>query len=117
MFPVGAAGCGLLILRLCAAGMLLHDALSKPIVVLSSWETAGLILLAGLLCLGAFTPLSCIASGLAQIAMVLGSVDRDPFQFGFSLSVTAALLLIGPGAFSVDSRLFGRRLIIRSSSK
>jgi hypothetical protein len=40
--------------------------------------------------------------------------DRDPFQLAFSLSVDTALFLIGPGAFSIDSRMFGRRLIVSS---
>jgi hypothetical protein len=39
---------------------------------------------------------------------------RDPFQLAFSLCVDAALFLIGPGAYSIDSRLFGRRLIVSS---
>lgn len=114
MFPVGAAGYGLLILRLCAAGMLVRSAIPEARVLFSAWEIAGIVILTLLLCLGALTPLSCVASGVVQIAIVCIQIDRDPSQVLFSLSVTATLFLIGPGAFSVDSRLFGRRLIVRS---
>lgn len=114
MFPAGTPGCGLLILRVCAAGMLMRSAIPAVRVVVSVWGLTGLAIVASLLCLGLLTPPSCVASGLIQIAMRFDLVERDPLQFAFSLSVTAAVLLIGPGAFSIDSRLFGRRLIVRS---
>ena len=38
-------------------------------------------------------------------------IDRDLYNLAFSLGVTLALLLLGPGAFSIDGRSFGRRLI------
>jgi len=113
MFPVGAAGYGLLILRLCAAGMLMHGATSEA-TGFTTWESIVLGVLSLFLCLGAFTPISCVASSVALIAIGWNQVDRDPYQLAFSLSVTATLFLIGPGAFSIDSRLFGRRLILRS---
>jgi type III secretory pathway component EscS len=67
-----------------------------------------------LLCLGLFTPLCCIASVIGQIVMRLEQTDEDLLHLAFSLLVTVALFLLGPGAFSLDSRLFGRRLIVRS---
>lgn len=117
MFPVGGAGLGLLILRLCAAGMLLRNPMLKSTVEIPFWAEAGLIVLAVSLCIGAFTPLSCIASGLAQSAMLFCKIDQDLFELAFSLCVISALLLLGPGAFSVDGLRFGRRLIVPSSSK
>jgi hypothetical protein len=114
MFPEGPAGYGLLILRLCGAGMLIRSAVPEKILTISIWEFAGVAVVTFLLCLGALTPLSCSASVLVQIALRFHHANQDSFQLIFSLSVTAALFLIGPGAFSVDSRLFGRRLIIRS---
>ncbi|MGB6130938.1 MAG: hypothetical protein WBG54_04095 [Acidobacteriaceae bacterium] len=94
--------------------MLLRGAIPEAPLSFSAWDIAGLAALALLLCLGAFTPLSCTASCVVQIAMRWNHPDRDPFQFGFSLAITTAFFLLGPGAFSVDSRLFGRRLIVRS---
>ena len=114
MFPVGAAGYGLLILRLCAAGMLIRSAVPEEAITVSFWQFAVVAVVAMLLSIGAFTPFSCSASGLVQIALRFVHADQDPLQLAFSLAIIAALFLIGPGAFSVDSRLFGRRLIIRS---
>jgi len=114
MFPIGAAGYGLLILRLSAAGMLMHSAMAQATLAVPAWELIAALLVASLLCLGALTPPMCIASGVIQIAMQISEEGSDLFQFGCSLCVTTALFLIGPGAFSIDSRLFGRRLILRS---
>jgi hypothetical protein len=112
MFP--AAGLGLLILRLCAAGMLLRSAIPANSNQVSVWGVAGLLLLALSLCVGVLTPFGCIASGVVQILLLYKHVERDHVQTGFSFSITAALFLVGPGAFSIDSHLFGRRLIVRS---
>lgn len=116
MFPAGAAGFGLLILRLCVAGTLLHHIMPKSTEAFPLWETAGLIGLAVLLCIGLLTPLACIVWGFAQIAMLFSGGGDAP-QFAFSFCVTLALLLLGPGAFSIDGRLFGRRLIRPSGSQ
>ena len=113
MFPAGAAGCGLLILRLCAAGMLLSNVLAGS-VAFASWEIAALAIVAAMLCLGVFTPLTCIGSGFGQIALFFGP-DRNFVCFPFSIAITTVLFLVGPGGYSVDSYLFGRRLIRTNS--
>ena len=117
MFPAGAAGWGLLLLRLCAAGMLAHVSISNESVPNATWEVTGTIILAGALCLGALTPIACSVSAVAQVIIALRAHQSDPFQFAFSLSVTVVVFLLGPGAFSLDSRLFGRRLIVHTDSK
>jgi len=117
MFPAGAAGWGLLLLRVCAAGMLVRNSTADAAVSIATWEIAGIIILTGAFCLGAFTPVACSISALIQAFMVVLAHKPDPFQFAFSLCVTAAVFLLGPGAFSLDSRLFGRRLIVHSDSK
>jgi len=116
MFPDGAAGWGLLVLRLCAAAILVHSTTSTAVSI-PVWETVALMILVGAFCLGAFTPISCTVSTLLQAFILVWAHETDPFQFVFSLCVTAALFLLGPGAFSVDSRLYGRRLIVYPDSK
>ena len=117
MFPAGAAGCGLLILRLCAAGMLLRNSIVDATGAVPAWETAGVILLVTAFCLGAFTPVSCCFSAVMQIFLVLQAHESDPYHIAFTFCVTSVVFCLGPGAFSFDSRLFGRRLIVHSDSK
>ena len=117
MFPAGAAGWGLLLLRLCAAGMLIRNCILDATVPVPIWEIVGVVVLAGACVLGAFTPVVCSVSALLQIFVLLRAHQPNPLHFAFSFCVTAALFLLGPGAFSLDSRLFGRRLIVHSDSK
>jgi hypothetical protein len=114
MFPAGTAGLGLLILRLCAAGMLLRPVIPGTSISAPVWAVAGLLLIGFFLCVGLLTPVGCIASGVLQILLLYEHLELDNVQTALSLSITVALLLVGPGAFSIDSRLFGRRLIVRS---
>ena len=118
MFPAGTPGAGLLLLRLCVAGMLLRTAMLSPTATLPFWATGIVIVLAISLCLGAFTHFGCIASLLVQIALMFLGIEQDSLELVFfSLSIISALFLLGPGAYSVDCHLFGRRLILPSDSK
>ena len=117
MFPAGAAGWGLVLLRLCAAGMLVRNSIVDATVPIPTWLIAGIIVLVIAFCFGAFTPLSCCVSAMTQIFLVLRARESDPYHIAFTFCVTAALFFLGPGAFSVDSRLFGRRVIVHSDSQ
>jgi uncharacterized membrane protein YphA (DoxX/SURF4 family) len=117
MFPAGAAGCGLLILRVCAAGMLVRNSIVDVTVPIPTWHIAVVIILVIAFCLGAFTPVSCCVSAVMQIFLVLHVHESNPCHIAFTFCVTAALFFLGPGAFSLDSRLFGRRVIVHSDSK
>ena len=67
-----------------------------------SWQSAIALVLAGCVLAGFLTPLAAI--GAAAVSL-FGSA---PYAF----AIAAALALLGPGAFSVDARLFGRREIV-----
>jgi len=117
MFPAGAPGAGLLLLRLCVAGMLLRTAMMRPTATLPFWAAGIVIMLSISLCLGAFTHFGCIASFLAQSAVMFLGIEQDRLELVFALGIISALFLLGPGAYSVDCYLFGRRLIVSSDSK
>ncbi|MES9028127.1 hypothetical protein AAHH21_18735 [Stenotrophomonas sp. BSUC-16] len=98
MFPDRGPGIGLLWLRLC-----LSAALLMPGMQASGWSA--LCLLAVLmLVLGALTPLAALMAAVGMFA------QQAPWP---QAALPLALLLLGPGAYSLDARLFGRRLLGR----
>ncbi len=88
----------------------LREAPPLATVVLQSIGVgAGILLLAGL-----WTP---VAGGLAAIVKVLIAFSRyfshsgDPSIPLMQAVLGAALAMVGPGAWSIDARLFGRKRI------
>ena len=76
---------------------------------------AGALILVGML-----TPVAGVVVALCGIGVacsLLPSCTRPLFGSGipllFAVSILLAIIILGPGAFSVDARLFGRREIIR----
>ncbi|HEX3746911.1 MAG TPA: hypothetical protein VHW09_23395 [Bryobacteraceae bacterium] len=110
MFPEGRPGVALLILRVSVAASIVEktpDCISISALVCIAFGT-----LAVFLCLGFLTPLASWLTCAAEVACLVFGCHAEA-RFTVLSSLTAvALSLLGPGAFSVDARLFGRREIV-----
>ena len=106
MFPDRGPGAGLLLLRLGLAVMLLADAHGRlpgpdaPASQLILWLPAMLLASGGLM------PPALLLSAIAIV------VRMPPALALPHLLLPTALLLLGPGAYSLDARLFGRRSVV-----
>jgi hypothetical protein len=115
MFPTGAAGVALVLLRVSVAVTLVTNVLPVGSPDVHAWEFAGLGLLGGALCLGVFTPASSVISCIVEIASASDLKELGVTHLIASILITASLAMLGPGAYSVDARMFGRRLVVSSS--
>ena len=116
-FADGWPGLGLLLLRLLTAAALIYFGIASvrasppltTIVLQIIGIAAGILLLIGL-----WTP---VAGGLAAIVKVWIALSRylshsgDPWIAFTQAVLSAVLAMVGPGAWSIDARLFGRRRI------
>lgn len=112
-FANGWPGIGLLLLRLLTATVLFHSAVThfgQPIphtstVLRMVGAGAGLLLLAGL-----WTPLAGTLIALLEVWITF-SFAANPLTHIMLATLGATLAMIGPGAWSIDARLFGRKRI------
>ena len=122
-FPVGLPGIALLLLRttvgltmLIRDGACLPEAADRPVVCVAS--VLG-ILAGGLLLAGFLTTFAGIGGGMVAMLTAIkvlpicssGGFDSR-FGLIFGLAILLSVAILGPGAYSIDARLFGRREII-----
>lgn len=108
-FPGGGAGVGLLLLRLSVAGSFTAMLLGSGDV--PAWMLFLAILVSIGLCAGFLARLLACLSVLAAVTtLVIESVE--PALAILNVADAIALAMIGPGAFSMDARLFGRRTVV-----
>jgi putative oxidoreductase len=116
-FASGWPGIGLLLLRLLTAVILIHFGIASVIETPPPAITVLQIIGAGagiLLLIGLWTPaagvLAAIVNALVAFSLVL-SHSGDPWIPIVQAVLSVVLAMVGPGAWSIDARLFGRKRI------
>jgi len=112
-FPEGWPGTGLLFLRTVTA----IPTVQHGIAGLLTAPLPGLLILqlvatgaAALLLVGFWTPVAGVLIGVAELALAFLH-PTDPWMFIHLGVLGAALAMLGPGGWSVDAHLFGRKHI------
>jgi putative oxidoreductase len=111
MFPSGWPGKGLLILRLATGILLLYGGFAglgqahdhEIIALLLLTAVAGIFILVGL-----WTPVAGVLLAIAEVFSLISGADT-PRNAILMATVGISLALLGPGVWSIDALLFGRR--------
>jgi len=61
---------------------------------------------------GVFTPMAAAVIALGNLIALAQETWAERLPVIFLIMVSAAIICVGPGAYSIDARLFGRREII-----
>lgn len=116
-FADGWPGIGLLLLRLLTAAALIYFGIAG--VVVSPAPMVAVLQIVGIgagifLLVGLRTPVTGTLAAVAKVAIAcsrLFSHSGDPLIPLAQAVLCAALAMVGPGAWSVDARVFGRKHI------
>jgi hypothetical protein len=115
-FPNSWPGFGLVLIRVCLSVALFHFGFaglswnpSEPITLAQKSIAAvgGIFLLAGL-----WTPAVGVLTALNEVSIALFSSSaqrEDAWIHVFLAVIAASVAMLGPGAWSMDARLFGRK--------
>ncbi len=113
MFPNGWPGRGLLLLRIVAGILLMHDG-ALDILQSHQWQgilLPSIVILAGTLILvGFWTPMAGALVFTVELWLALSGTHNLRSSVVLA-TLGAALAMLGPGVRSVDARLFGRKRI------
>lgn len=105
MFPTAGPGVGLALLRVAVAVWLLSDV---RLDAATAWPVR---VTAALIGVGLATPVLAAGSAVSILVVAMRSPTIDSTRIAIGLSATA-LALLGPGAYSLDARIFGRRRVV-----
>ena len=109
-FADGWPGTGLLLQRLLTGTGLLYGVIAAPVDKVAPPQViaalAGLLLIAGF-----WTPVAGVVVACAEAWIALSSPAHAGIPSALGV-LGATLALIGPGAWSVDARLYGRKLFV-----
>ena len=112
-FADGWPGAGLLLLRLLAGSGLFYGAILSGRSTFDTFLIVQYVLAAAfgaMLVAGLFTPFAGILAAAVEVWIAFSHPGSRWPQIGLA-GLTLGLAMIGPGAWSIDARLFGRKQI------
>ena len=116
MFPQGGPGFGLVLLRIAAAGMFALNVTHRFNFSTGDalyWSVVSLIVLIFLgLLFGFLTPILAIITCIAALPNLFLADQTFDAVYILRILTSAALFLLGPGAYSVDAKLFGLQVTV-----
>jgi hypothetical protein len=112
MFPTGWPGIALLLLRVALSANVAYGVLEVRANLDMAWVLALLATVSVALCLGLLTPVSAALGALTEIVIWHFSTGALAALHVCAILVAIAVAMLGPGAYSLDAKLFGRRQVI-----
>ena len=111
MFSAGAPGAALLLLRVTAAIVFALLIWNYQALGPARFRLSICVVPSALMCLGLFTPICSVVIGLVEAIAMSAEWRTQSMLVVLWLPVSLGIALLGPGAFSLDARLFGRKRI------
>jgi hypothetical protein len=111
MFPTGWPGLALLLLRGALGANLGYAVFEVDTNEVGACAPALISTVAIALCVGLFTPVSAGLCALIEIIIWHFSGGAIAALHVCAVLVAMALAMLGPGAYSLDAKLFGRRRV------
>jgi hypothetical protein len=112
MFPAGAPGIALLLLRLSVAAMLFIDPAGRVFWPASTGFAVVSFVAAIAVTGGVLTPVLALICGALKIYALIGSASGIAPLIVLALLLSFAVAMLGPGAYSLDAKMFGRRVVL-----
>ena len=112
-FPNGWPGCGLLLLRVTCSAPLWVIGTAKlwgEPVDAALWIQLFSCLTAALILVGFWTPIAASCQAVLQGVLAFAGETFESTPLIFAL-IGVSLLMLGPGSWSIDARLYGRKRI------
>ena len=112
-FPSGRPGAGLLLLRVCAGTPLILEgmfALRGSPHFATVTMPVGVVVVGIFLIVGLWTPLAGTLQGIIELLTVFPHSSEATLHLLLA-ALGVSLVMLGPGAWSLDARLFGRKRI------